>query len=225
MIGAGALAGSALNASAQVVKRLDGGLADVIDKKSPDRRERLVPFGSMSVKHFYDHCTACQLCVSNCPNGVLRPSTDLEHFLQPQMGYENGWCRPECTACSEVCPTDAIGPIRQDEKLTVSIGKARVNLELCFAAADKEDCGNCARHCPTGAIRMIRADGYARPVPAVAHNHCIGCGACEFLCPSRPISAIIVDGLSVHREAVPHRGPHDGEGRGVRQQRRRQGQN
>ena len=77
---------------------------------------------------------------------------------------------------------------------------------------------------------MIRAEGYARPVPAVAHNHCIGCGACEFLCPSRPISAIIVDGLSVHREAAPHRGTHggegsQGEGRGMRQQRRRQGQN
>ena len=123
------------------------------------------------------------------------------------MGYENGWCRPECTVCSEVCPTGAIVPIQKDEKLTVSIGKARVNLELCFAATDKEDCGNCERHCPTGAIRMIKAEGYARPVPAVAKRHCIGCGACEFLCPSRPISAIVVDGLSVHESDVPATAP------------------
>ena len=208
-----ALIGTAALSEAQVVKRLDGGLADVTDKEAPGRRGTLVPFGAMSVRHLHDHCTACQLCVANCPNDVLRASTGLEHFLQPQMGYENGWCRPECTVCSEVCPTGAIGPIQKDEKLTVSIGKARVNLELCFAATDKEDCGNCERHCPTGAIRMIKAEGYARPVPAVAKRHCIGCGACEFLCPSRPISAIVVDGLSVH------------ESDGGRQMRRRQGLN
>ena len=209
------------------------------DKEAPGRRGPLVPFGAMSVRHFHDHCTACQLCVANCPNDVLRASTGLEHFLQPQMGYENGWCRPECTVCSEVCPTGAIGPIQKDEKLTVSIGKARVNLELCFAATDKEDCGNCERHCPTGAIRMIKAEGYARPVPAVAKRHCIGCGACEFLCPSRPISAIVVDGLSVHESDVPRHGAGQGAGQGQgrgrmggnghdgggRQMRRRQGLN
>lgn len=205
VIGAGALAGTAMSASAQVVKRLDGGLAEVIDKKTPQRRGIIVPPGALSVKHFQDHCTACQLCVSNCPNDVLRASTGLEHFLQPQMGYEKGYCRPECTACSEVCPTDAIGPIRKDEKLSISIGKARIDFKLCFAATDKEDCGNCARHCPTGALRMIKAEGFNRPVPVIAANHCIGCGACEFLCPSRPISAITVDGLSVHESAVPRR--------------------
>lgn len=207
-IGAGALAGTAINASAQVVKRLDGGLAEVIDKKAPERRERLVPPGAWSVKHFYDHCTACQLCVSNCPNNVLRASTDLGHFLQPQMSFEHGFCRPECTSCSEVCPTDAIGPIQRDEKLSVSIGKARIDFKLCFAATDKEDCGNCARHCPTGALRMITAEGFNRPIPVVATKHCIGCGACEFLCPSRPISAITVDGLSVHESAIPSCGGH-----------------
>ena len=236
IIGTGALAGSALDASAQVVKRLDGGFADVADKKSPQRRGRIVPYGAWSVRHFYDHCTACQLCVSSCPNDVLRPSTDLEHFLQPQMGYENGWCRPECTACSEVCPTDAIHPIKWEEKLSTSIGKARVNLELCFAATDREDCGNCVRHCPTGAVHMIKADGYSRPVPVVAQHHCIGCGACEFLCPSRPISAITVDGIEVHESAVRPRGEghgqgerRHGEGRGRQgeglRQRRREGLN
>ena len=206
VIGAGALAGTGLEASAQVVKRLDGGLADVVDKQTPQRNGLIVPPGAWSVKNFYDRCTACQLCVSNCPNHVLRPSTDLAHFLQPQMGYENGYCRPECTACSDICPTDAIAPIQRDEKLTISIGRARVNLELCFAATDKEDCGNCARHCPTGAVHMIHADGYPRPIPVVARHHCLGCGACEFLCPSRPISAITVDGLSVHEGQVTRRG-------------------
>ena len=94
----------AASAAAHAQDHMHGGFADVIDKKSPERSERLVPFGAGSVKNFYDHCTACQLCVSACKNGVLRPSSDLEHFMQPVMGYENGYCRPECTACSQVCP-------------------------------------------------------------------------------------------------------------------------
>lgn len=192
-----ALVGSSLALGAQN-KRLDGGLADVIDKTSPERAERLVPFGAESVKDFYDRCTACQLCVSNCPNGVLRPSTDIGHFLQPQMGYEKGWCRPECTTCSQVCPAGAIRPLKAEEKLTHKIGTAKVNLSLCLAAKDEAGCGNCSRHCPVGAVRMVKTDGYHRSIPVVAEAQCIGCGACEYLCPARPISAITVDGVSVH---------------------------
>lgn len=192
-----ALVGSSLALGAQN-KRLDGGLADVIDKTSPERAERLVPFGAESVKDFYNRCTACQLCVSNCPNGVLRPSTDIGHFLQPQMGYEKGWCRPECTTCSQVCPAGAIRPLKAEEKLTHKIGTAKVNLSLCLAAKDEAGCGNCSRHCPVGAVRMVKTDGYHRSIPVVAEAQCIGCGACEYLCPARPISAITVDGISVH---------------------------
>lgn len=192
-----ALVGGSLALGAQN-KRLDGGLADVIDKTSPERSERLVPFGAESVKDFYDRCTACQLCVSNCPNGVLRPSTDIGHFLQPQMGYDKGWCRPECTTCSQVCPAGAIRPLKAEEKLTHKIGTAKVNLSLCLAAKDEAGCGNCSRHCPAGAVRMVKADGYHRSIPVVAEAQCIGCGACEYLCPARPISAITVDGISVH---------------------------
>lgn len=192
-----ALVGGSLALGAQN-KRLDGGLADVIDKTSPERAERLVPFGAESVRDFYDRCTACQLCVSNCPNGVLRPSTDIGHFLQPQMGYEKGWCRPECTTCSQVCPAGAIRPLKAEEKLTHKIGTAKVNLSLCLAAKDEAGCGNCSRHCPVGAVRMVKTDGYHRSIPVVAEAQCIGCGACEYLCPARPISAITVDGISVH---------------------------
>lgn len=192
-----ALVGGSLALGAQN-KRLDGGLADVIDKTSPERSERLIPFGAESVKDFYDRCTACQLCVSNCPNGVLRPSTDIGHFLQPQMGYEKGWCRPECTTCSQVCPAGAIRPLKAEEKLTHKIGTAKVNLSLCLAAKDEAGCGNCSRHCHVGAVRMVKTDGYHRSIPVVAEAQCIGCGACEYLCPARPISAITVDGISVH---------------------------
>ena len=190
--------GSSVIAEAQE-KHLDGGLADVISKQAPERSERLVPFGSRSVKDFYDRCTACQLCVSNCPNDVLRPSTDLEHFLQPQMGYEKGYCRPECNICSQVCPAGAILPVEKGAKLTMHIGLAKVNTDLCLAFNGEETCGNCSRHCPVGAIRMVSTDGSKFKVPTVSEDLCIGCGACENLCPVRPISAITVNGLSEHR--------------------------
>ena len=86
-------------------KKVDGGLADILDKKVPERKTHITPPGSISDKNMYSHCTACQLCVAECPNQVLRPSTDLKHFMQPEMSYERGYCRPEWTRCSEVCPT------------------------------------------------------------------------------------------------------------------------
>ena len=189
------LVGTGIAASAQNMK-LDGGLAPVEPKTALERDPRLVPPGAGSVDNFYDKCTACQLCVQNCPNGVLRPSTDLEHFLQPQMGYEKGFCRPECTACSEVCPSGAIVKVNRDAKTLIRIGTAVVNQYICLAAKGEEQCGNCARHCPTGAITMTEVDGTRRPV--VAEEQCIGCGHCEYLCPVRPESAITVKGLQTH---------------------------
>ena len=180
---------------------MHGGLAEVIDKKSPDRSERMVPPGAGSVKSFYDHCTGCQLCVSACKNNVLRPSSDLEHLMQPVMQYDKGYCRPECNACSQVCPAGAIKPVSVEQKLAVRIGVAHVNLDLCLPATGKDSCGNCAYHCPSGAIRMVRQQGSRNQIPSVVEDRCIGCGACENLCPSRPISAITVNGLSIHHNA------------------------
>lgn len=191
----------AATAAAHAQDHMHGGFAEVIDKKSPERSERLVPFGAGSVKNFYNHCTACQLCVSACKNGVLRPSSDLEHFMQPVMGYGNGYCRPECTACSQVCPAGAIKPVTVEQKQTIRIGVAKVNLDLCLPAQGKDSCGNCAYHCPSGAIRMVRQPGSRNQIPSVVEDRCIGCGACENLCPSRPISAITVNGLSIHHNA------------------------
>ena len=191
----------AASAAAHAQDHMHGGFAEVVDKKSPERSERLVPFGAGSVKNFYNHCTACQLCVSACKNGVLRPSSDLEHFMQPVMGYEKGYCRPECTACSQVCPAGAIKPVSVEQKQTIRIGVAKVNLDLCLPAQGKDSCGNCSYHCPSGAIRMVRQQGSRMQIPSVVEDRCIGCGACENLCPSRPISAITVNGLSIHHNA------------------------
>ncbi len=182
--------------------KVDGGLAVIEDKKIPVRATRIVPAGAGSVRNMAQHCTACQLCVSSCPNGVLRPSQRLDALMQPEMSYERGYCRPECSRCSKVCPTGAIRPITVAEKSAVQIGHAVWVKENCLPLTEGVECGNCARHCPVGAIQMVasRADMPDSPkVPVVDTERCIGCGACENLCPARPFSAIYVEGHAVHR--------------------------
>lgn len=198
------LAGAALAVGTAALKaqgkKVDGGFAPLLDKVAPERDVPLTPPGSKSVKHFYRHCTACQLCVAECPNGVLRPSSDLQHLMQPEMSYERGYCRPECTRCSEVCPAGAIRKVSREEKTQYRIGTARVNRSLCVAEQGV-NCGNCAAHCPVGAIKMVKKeDGEAR-IPTVDEAKCIGCGACENLCPARPLSAITVHGRYDHLDA------------------------
>ena len=194
-VGAAALKGIEARAQ-EVAKKTDGGFADVLPKQAPKRETPVTPPGSQSVKHFYQHCTGCQLCVTDCPNNVLRPSGSLDHLMQPEMSFEKGFCRPECTRCSELCPAGAIKKITPEEKTQYHVGTAVVNVNLCLEALGKSKCGKCAQICPVGAISMVKQDEKRRP--AVAEEVCIGCGKCEYLCPVRPISAITVNGREVH---------------------------
>lgn len=195
------IAGAAISAKAQEMK-VDGGLTEVSYPEKPERETPIVPAGSLSLKNFTDHCTSCQLCVSVCPNKVLKPSTSLSTLMQPEMSYEQGYCRPECTRCSDICPAGAIRPISVEEKSSIQIGHAVVNLSACVVNTDNVSCGNCARHCPVGAIRMVRKDPDnpdSLRIPTVNEERCIGCGACEYLCPARPLTAIHIEGHLVHK--------------------------
>ena len=183
-------------------KLMDGGMAEIEDKVAPQRQTPLTPPGSLSFQNLATRCTGCQLCISECPNHVLRPSTDLMHLMQPTMSYERGYCRPECTRCSDVCPAGAIKPLDEMEKSSIQIGHAVWIKKNCIPLTDGVSCGNCARHCPTGAIQMVPSDPddeESLKIPVVNENMCIGCGACEYVCPSRPFSAIYVEGHEVHK--------------------------
>lgn len=157
-------------------------------------------------------------CSVICPLGVFQDivswiSGNLMTFMQPEMSYERGYCRPECTKCSEVCPTGAIRPITVAEKSSIQIGHAVWVKRNCIPFTDGVDCGNCARHCPVGAIQMVPFHGRHRHrggrenseqdktimIPVINTERCIGCGTCENLCPARPFSAIYVEGHEHHR--------------------------
>jgi ferredoxin len=199
LIGSAVALGTA--AFAQEKKKVDGGLAFIEDKVAPPRETPIVPAGAGSLQRFRNHCTGCQLCVSQCPNDVLRPSTDLLHLMQPVMSFERGWCRPECTACSDVCPTGAIQKLLKEEKAVTKKGQAYWVAQNCVVM-NGIPCGNCARHCPAEAIEMVpkRDDETGKLlIPAINESKCIGCGACEYVCPARPFSAIVVVGVEQQR--------------------------
>lgn len=190
-------------------KTVDGVLGVIEDKKRYKRETEICPPGAGSWKNFQQHCTGCQLCVTACPNEVLRPNNSSLLNLQPVMSYENGHCRPECHACSDICPVGAIKSLgdsheeKMARKSSLKIGRAVWIKDNCVPLSDGNTCGNCARHCPTGAISMIPSDPNdpkSIKIPSIDEERCIGCGACEHLCPSRPFSAIHVEGIEVQRE-------------------------
>ena len=182
---------------------VDGGLAEVEDKKIPERKTPVVPPGASSLRNMKTRCTACQLCVSACPNNVLRPSNKLATLMQPEMSFERGYCRPECTECSQVCPSGAIKRITAADKTAISIGHAVWIKDNCVVNRDEVQCSNCERHCPTGAITLIDKEPGNKnslKTPVVNKELCIGCGACENLCPARPFSAIYIEGNVSHHK-------------------------
>ena len=189
-----AIGGSALVGAAVVPKILRSGTP---------AKHAVMPPGAMSLDHFTSKCTACQLCVSNCPGRVLKPAA-LEYgiggFMQPRLDFDSGMCEFECSNCSNVCPNGALQPLKLEDKKQVQIGLAEYFQKRCVVVTDRTYCGACAEHCPTGAVHMVDWEE-GLTIPKVEQELCIGCGACEFICPVKPQKAIIVAGKTVHGKA------------------------
>ena len=196
MLATTAAVGTAMAVKAQEVK-MDGGLAVIEDRQAPDRKTAIKPAGSRCHTNFNKHCTACQLCVSECPSRILKPSTSLQTLMQPEIDFENGYCRIDCNRCSQVCPTGAIQKIDIEDKTNIRIGHAVWISQNCLLS-EGEACGLCQRNCPTEAILMVDDLSTGHKSISVNESKCIGCGKCEHLCPSRPLGAIYVEGHENH---------------------------
>ncbi|MGC9342202.1 MAG: 4Fe-4S dicluster domain-containing protein, partial [Bacteroidales bacterium] len=168
-----------------------------------EKNSYVSPPGSLSIDHFTSVCTACQLCVSQCPTGVLQPSFNefgLSSIMQPQMDYNTNYCNYECVKCTDVCPTGAILPLGVEDKKILQLGKVQFIKENCVVYTENTACGSCSEHCPTQAVKMVPYKG-SLTIPETDNSICVGCGACEYACPVVPYKAIYVDGNAIHLAA------------------------
>lgn len=210
-------AGGALVAGATALPAI--ARADNDDKKDKKKGEShggerkyrnvITPPLAGDTETFLAHCTACQLCVSSCPTGVLQPAFlqyGPMHLLKPRMDYSQSFCNYTCHRCSEVCPTGALPFLPLPQKQVTRIGMAHFKAENCIVNVYHTDCGACSEHCPTKAVHMVPYQG-GLTIPEVDKSLCIGCGACEFACPA-DTKAILVHGAPKSKIA---RRPGDGQ--------------
>lgn len=161
------------------------------------------PPGAISIEDFQKNCTACSLCISNCPTGALQPAW-LEYgiagIMQPVMDYHKGFCNYNCTKCIDICPTNALHPLLLEAKKLTQLGQVHFIKDNCVVKNEKTACGACSESCPTKAVYMVPYEGDL-VIPETNPEICIGCGQCEFSCPTTPFKAIFVDGNPVHQVA------------------------
>jgi ferredoxin len=178
-------------------------IAPVPKKDSTVKENKTYPIcppGGVGIEDFNKDCTACSLCISACPNGVLQPAFSqygLTGIMQPVMDYHRSFCTYNCTICTEICPTDALHPLILEAKKLTQIGKAIFIKDNCVVKTEKTSCGACSESCPTKAVHMIPYEGNLL-IPETTDDICIGCGHCEFACPTVPYKAIFVNGNPKH---------------------------
>ena len=165
----------------------------------------ITPPGSKGLKHFKEKCTACHLCVTHCPQQILKPAGfefGINYAFKPHMVfYEKGFCNFKCTVCSEICPNGAIEKLTKEEKIVTQVGIAKFDENLCIVITESTACGACSEHCPIQAVKMKPYEG-GLTLPHIYEELCIGCGGCESICPVRPIKAINVLSKEVHGKAL-----------------------
>jgi polyferredoxin len=164
----------------------------------------ITPPGSKNLAHFTKHCTACHLCMTHCPQQILKPAGfnfGFNYAFKPHLVfYESAFCNFECTVCTEICPNGAIKKLTSEEKTVTQIGIAKLDINRCVVYTDRTSCGACSEHCPTRAVKMEPYED-ALTLPRVYEDLCIGCGGCESICPVRPVKAINVIASKVHQIA------------------------
>jgi MauM/NapG family ferredoxin protein len=154
----------------------------------------LRPPGAIDEAQFTGVCVRCGNCVRACPSRIIRPDLGghgLAGLMTPVLNFDEDYCREDCRACTEVCPSGAISRLPLDEKRRFVIGPARVDPKTCLLAKG-QDCTVCQRACPYAAIAIPEAADGSLTEPRVDLAMCIGCGACEAMCPTAPEKAIRV---------------------------------
>ncbi len=193
------LKGVAVIAAVEAVeKTTDGGFADVSLPLVPKRPSTVLPPGAFTHERFNVTCVACGRCIEACPSGILRQSVSLRSLGQPELYFQNDYCRAACGyKCAKACPVGALVLGDPANKRHFHIGIAKLEKDLCIRQTEGVECKACSKKCPMEAISIV--DGF----PKVDPKLCVGCGACEHVCAARPEPAIRVEALPSQWEERP----------------------
>jgi MauM/NapG family ferredoxin protein len=179
------------------------------------------PPGAAGESDFLSRCIRCGNCMRACPTNALQPALlegGIEGLWTPVLAPRIGYCSPECTTCTEVCPTGAIERLtaqqkgwaepRQASTQPVRLGTAFYDYGRCLPWASGVECSFCEKACPVTpkAIYFETAEFVKRTGETVSVNRpridlarCIGCGACEHFCVLRDQPAISVSRIGESR--------------------------
>ena len=140
----------------------------------------ILPAGAKDASRMINMCLNCNLCVQNCPNGILTKAN--EDFPCVHIDYNNGnkHCGYNCTRCSEVCPSGAIKKLDIKEKQQTKIASCKIN-DNCMG------CRACVARCPKKAIEFVDYKA------VIDETKCIGCGLCKNICPAGAITIKPID--------------------------------
>lgn len=164
-----------------------GTAAALNDRRRPTGHVALRPPGALPESEFKDSCVRCFRCANACPNQCIEfhgPSAGLGEMFTPYIHARGRGCIL-CGECAEACPTGALRPFEVSQEgwlLSVDMGKARVNEDLCFSYHGRT-CGACYRACPLAGQAMTIG---LYETPIVHIEHCVGCGLCEQACLHLP---------------------------------------
>jgi polyferredoxin len=142
------------------------------------------PYARLKDEDFMDLCIRCGMCMQACKTNTLQPAyleAGIEGLMTPVVKPEIGGCDPHCTACGDVCPTNAIVEFSEKDKLAMKMGTAKLELDRCIGWTENKDCNECVKYCPTQAIKVTLDKGIFKPVKIVSAE-CNGCAICEKRC-------------------------------------------